>query len=191
MALVFVKRSSIPVAVKGKSATNPTVTISDKGQMILNSLATKFLGSELKAAVAYDAGVLYLFRKGSKSTEKLPDSELWAFLRTKGMKDKTSGIRKDGTSCFCAVSRLLTSKETFGDNIYDYAKSGTQTFTATADEKNGCLKFSLPVGALIAKPKVARVKKVKQVVNGIAATPDSTVGVPVGGGATEEIILDV
>jgi hypothetical protein len=174
MALTFVKRSSIPASVKGKVATAPAVSVGSNGQIQLNTLASKHFNGDLHFAMANEGGKIYMFPKGSKLIAKVADSDLFEFKV--GKKTKT---------LFFSATNFLRSKETFGEAMYDFAKSGNQTFSAVIDEKSNALIFELPKGSLTPKPIVPRKKKEK--VAGTAATP---VTVPATTVETEELVLE-
>lgn len=173
MALTFIKRSSIPIAVKGKVATEPTVTITDAGQIRLNSLSTKFLNGNNKAAIGYDADKkkLYIIRADAKLASKLDEKELFTF-----------GHGKKDTNLYVSGAGLLR-----GETKYDFATSGNQVFKSTLDDKNGCIVIDLPEGALAKKPTTPRKRKAKVAV-GTVANPGSTVGTPTAP-VVEELVL--
>lgn len=174
MAVTFIKRSTIPVSVKGKVATEPFVAITEKGQLALNSIATKYLGTENKVGIGFDKEnkKLVLFIRGSKALAKIDDKELFTLSRGKDGK---------GRNAFMTATTLLKSTDVFGDHLYDFNASGGQTFQATYDEKAHSISFEMPKGTLPRKPKVARKKKAKKDATvGVAATPGATAGTAVG-----------
>lgn len=174
MAITFVKRSSIPVSVKGKAATEPTIAITEKGQIALNSIATKYLGDQNLVGIGFDKDNkrLVLYIKGSKSIAKVDDKELFKLSRGKEGK---------GRNAFMTATNLLRDVATFGDHLYDFAGSGGQTFPVSYDEKSLTLTIDMPKGTLPRRPKVARKKRgsAKSETVGVAATPSATAGVPV------------
>lgn len=173
MAVTFVKRSTLPVAVKGKVGTLQ-VTITGNGQVQLSSIATKFFGGDAKLVMGFDAGKVYLFRSDAKVVAKVADQD----------KISIRYAKKGGTSGFSG-SAILRDTNTFGNHIYDFKASGNQSFPCTEDAKNGCLIFDLPAGKLAPKPVVHREKKVKSA--GTVANPGETSGTPL---ETEELVLD-
>jgi hypothetical protein len=174
--VTFIKRSSVPVAVKGKAATDPTISISEKGQIVLNSLATKWLGSNL-VGLGFSEGKVFLFKETAKALAKMPKEELIAFRKaTKGE--------------YLGISGSYILKNSFGDWVYDFAASGNQTFKLTEDTKNDALTFDLPKGAIAARPKAAR-KPRKTAVKSVKAEVGSTVAQPatVESVKEEELVL--
>lgn len=176
MALTFMKRSAIPVATRGKVSTSPSVTISDKGQIMFNKLASEFLADK-KVAFAFDGNKMYVFRGDAKSVAKVAAEEFFQLGKSE----------KNGTMYISAGALLKTCPVP-----YDYAKSGNQGFIPTVDKDKGFLMVELPAsGSLTAKPKVARVKKPKT--GGTQAAANSTNSSAVDkaiADATDEIELD-
>jgi hypothetical protein len=181
MALTFVKRSTVPVAMKGKEGTT-SVMVGGNGSITFSTKATKALGEgTVKIAIAFDADSrkLLIVPKGAKAVAKLPDSEFFDLRQVKG-----------GTSAISGGGSFLKSSAVFGTALYDYAKSGNQSFDVTV-EKEG-ISFTLPAGSLTARPVVHRVKKVKAAAT--VANPGSTVGTPVAANGAvvqeEELVLE-
>lgn len=174
MALTFVKRSSIPATVKGKTATKAMVAVGENGQIVLNSLASKHFNGDLHFGMAADGGKVYMFPKGAKALGKTPDSELFEFKK---------GKKSD--ALFMSATNFLKSKDVFGEHIYDFKASGNQSFDATIDEKNQALIFELPKGSLTPRPKVARDKKKKKTTSTVAADQP-----PATSKEVDELILD-
>lgn len=154
MPMTFVRRSSVPVPIKGKVATDPQCTINENGQMVFSTLAMKILGGKacVKVAIAYDKDkrTVVVFPAGHpKLPKNYPDAELWTIKHSS--KGNSAGLSGSGS--------FLQSEATFGNERYDYKESGGQTFPVT--EREGCVMFTLPKGALTRKPKATRVKKEK------------------------------
>jgi len=170
--VTFIKRSSIPVSVKGKVASGPSVSVSDKGQVSFNSIASKFLESETVAlAMDEDTNTLYVFKKSAKQVAKLDPSEFFTLRKAK----------KGDTYSF-AGTNLLRAK-----TKYNFAESGNQTFTPVMDEAKGVLTVQLPVGSLAKKPSAPRKKKAKAPA-AVQAEAGSTQVLPTTD--TEELTLD-
>jgi|SRR5215467_275241 len=177
MALTFIKRSSLPVATKGKAATEPKITISDKGQLTLNPVATAFLKGNGKVGLGFDkdTGTVYFIRHDHKSVEKLGDEDLLHFKAPK-VKDGKKG--KGNILSLSFGTALQAGLDP--SHKYNYKDSGSQTFEMKTDEKNKMLSFVLPNGSLTKRPVVTRKRKQKtttttapastQQVNGAANT---------------------
>lgn len=149
--ITFVKRSTLPVATKGKVGTS-AVTITNKGQVVLSTLATKALNGSKKVVMAFAGMKVYLFLEGAKMIAKVEDKD----------KIDLRFPKKGGTSGFSASAILDRMTEFGADSKYEFRESGAaQTFAVSVDEKNSALTFELPAGKLAAKPVHARVKKVK------------------------------
>lgn len=176
MALTFLKRTEVPASVKGKVASDPSISISDKGQISLNTLATKLLNGKFLLLPAFDSGKLYLFTRDSKvkAVAAYPDSEFFTLRASK----------KGGTASFAGTNMLRNTK-LFGDNLYDFGASGNQTFAVTNDEKNGALVITLPKGSLAKRAVTPRKKKAK--VTSIKAEAGSTEAMPV---ESDDLILE-
>ena len=176
MAVTFIKRSSIPVAQKGRTASNATVTVTASGQLLLNSLASKHFNGSVKFGLELDreTGVISMSPEGCKRMAKVAKDEFYEFHV--GKKTKT---------LFISATGILKSPEGL-NGWYDFAKSGNQTFDAVVDEKTQALTVTLPKGSLTPKPVTPRKKKEK-VAPGTKAEAGSTVGTPV---AEDELVLD-
>jgi hypothetical protein len=172
MALTFVKR--VAVAVRGKVGTY-SVVVNKSGQILLSSLCSKFLNGAKGVFMAFDGGKVYLVR---------PDAKLVAKEDPKYIRPVRYS-KKSGAAAITAGGTLDEAKDFGASHVYDYRKSGNQTFNVTADEKNGCLIFELPATALTPKPVKTRVKKVK--VAATKAEPTENVGVPV---TEDELVLE-
>ena len=172
--LTFVKRSELPVAVKGKVGTC-SVMVSNKGQVGLTSLAAKALNGVNHIAMAFMGQDVFLL---------IPDAPLVtkAKLETKDMIGLNKA-KKGGTVSFPGTAVLDKMVEYGADAKYEFRASGNQTFPATWDEKNKALKFTLPAGSLTPKPVTHREKKVK--VSAVKAEAGS-----ISGTAVEQTIED-
>ena len=171
--LTFVKRSTLPAAIRGK-AGSLSVAVTQHGQIVFSKLATEALNGAKKVVVAFDGSTMYVFQSGAKLVAKVAPEDMI----------NLSFSKKGGTAGFSG-SAILRAARDFGASLtYDFAGSGNQTFTPTVDEKNGCLKWTLPE-KLVARPVVKRVKKPK--VGAMLANPGSTNGTPV---EQEELVLE-
>jgi hypothetical protein len=173
MPIKFIKRADIPINTKGKAATEARITISDKGQITFNPVATKFLNGGRKVALGFDAGKVYFIRPDNKTAAKAEDKD---FLVLKAPQpDKKTGKVKSNILYLSFGTALGT---VFGDHLYNFKDSGSQSFPVTLDEKNALMYFTLPNGALPKKPFVPRKKKQKPPtgVNGSPATAGATAG---------------
>lgn len=151
MAIQFLKRSTLPEAVKGKVGTQ-SISITENGQIMLSTLSTKLLGGVRKVALAFDKGKVFLF---------FPDAPI---VKKADMEDKDFVVLKDskkGGQVYFGGAALLRDAKTFGDHIYNFSDSGNQTFALVMDEKNKALTFDLPKGAIAKRPVTARKKKAK------------------------------
>ena len=181
MSIMFVKRSELPMPTRGKEATSHTVSISDGGQVTLNTLSTKFFADSPKVAMAFDGSKAYLFREDAPVVVKA--------IQGKKLGEKDLIVMrvnaKNHTLAFTA-SQVIVNSTKYGASVaYDFKASGNQTFEATVDEKNKAITFELPEsGKLVPKPHV-RAKKVKAAAT--VANPASQVGTPV---TSEELVLD-
>jgi len=172
MALTFVKRIAV-IGSKGKAGSF-SVVVSKNGQILLSSLCSKFLNEAKGVFVAFDAAKIYLVK---------PDAKLAAKEDPKYLR-QVRYSKKSGAAAITASSTLDAATEYGASHVYDYRKSGNQTFSVTADEKNGYLWFEVPT-SLTPKPVQKRVKKVKPAAT--KATPGAESGTPVG---ADELVLD-
>lgn len=184
MAMQFVKRDTLPVAQKGRSA-GPSVSVSENGQVTFNAASCTHLGGRevTKVAVAFDKEsgkfAVYPSTHAAVKKAKLADESLFVVRYTKEKNKKGQKQALAGT--ISSMSSMLR------DRGYEYKKSGQQSFPVTLSDA-GVLGFELPSGALMAKPKVARKKKAT------ASTPVAASGpveVPPTTESTEELVLDV
>ena len=155
MGMTFISRTSIPVPIKGKAATEAQVTISESGQMIFSTLAVKALGGKelTRVGLGYDkeSRVVSLLPKGNQGISKRSDEQLWT------LKHSTKG----NSATLSGSASFLNNEGVFKDAPYDFKTSGGQTLKVTA--KDGYIFFTLPKGALPRRPTVKRVKKAKVV----------------------------
>jgi hypothetical protein len=180
MAMTFVRRSDIPVPVKGKVATSPQVTINENGQMVFSTLAVRVLGGKActKVGVFYDKEkrTIGVFPKGHKAIVKQPDETLWDLKHSS--KGNSAGLSGSGSFLNDIEHKVFADD---GEK-YNYKESGGQTFPVT--ERDGYISFVLPKGKLTPKPKMARAKKAekKEKVQPITANAPA--------GAPEELTLE-
>lgn len=177
MAITFLKRSTLPAPIKGKEGTN-SVSISENGQITLSSKLTAWLGEHRHVVMGYDAGTVYLFTPAAPLVKKgkVEEKDMISLRDNKKQKSVTFG-----------GAVILRSADYFGDNIYDFKASGNQTFQAEVDDKNGCIKFALPKGAIARRPVVKRQKKVKTATVKAEAGNTNTVEVQA---AEDELVID-
>ena len=173
MALIFVKRSTLPAAVKGK-AGSLSVGITSNGQIVFSTLASKALNGAEKVVMAFDGGKAYVFQSGAKLVAKVDHKDMITVSKSK----------KNGTVSFSGAAILRAARDFGASHTYDFKGSGNQSFPVTVDEKNQALVFELPE-KLTARPVVKRVKKPK--VTAMVANPGEISGVPVG---EEELVLE-
>ena len=180
MAITFVKRSALPVATHGKTAA-PTVAITEMGQIQLGKVCSEFLGSKAKTLVmAFDGSTALLFRSNAKAVAKWPIED---HIKLTYPVQKEGQPEKHGCT-FSGAQILRHAKDYGASGLYDFKASGNQTFQATLDEKNGCITFTLPTGAIARRPFTPRKKKV--VVPATNANPGEVAGTPVD----EDLVLD-
>lgn len=178
MSLTFMKRSALPEPVRGKVGTN-SVTINSNGQVVLSSIASKFLNGTEKVFMAFDATKVYLFTPESPVVSKAVKAKQIA--ENDGITLRKS--KKSSQVVFSASTLLQHATEYGASVVYDYKGSGNQTFPATEDEKNGCITFTLPVeGRLTPKPVMKRTKRL--------ASVGAEVGSTVAEAKEEELTLD-
>lgn len=166
MAVTFIKRSTIPVPIKGKLATDPQVTISESGQMTLSTLAVRLLGGKecKKVAVGYDREQrqVVVIPQGHKQVAKLEDKELWELKHSK----------KGNSATLSGSASFLNNEGVFGSDTYNYKDSGSQVLPVI--EKNGYIFYTLPKGALPRRKVTVRKKKDKvQTITSAPATPQA------------------
>lgn len=168
MAVTFIKRSTIPVPIKGKMATDPQVTISESGQMTLSTLAVRLLGGKetKKVAVAYDkeSRQVVVFPQGHKSIAKMEEKDLWELKHSK----------KGNSATLSGSASFLNNETVFGADTYNYKDSGSQVLAVT--EKGGYIIYVLPKGALPRRKVTVRKKKDK--VQTITSAPATTQAPP-------------
>ena len=153
MAVTFIKRTSIPVPIKGKLATDPQVSISESGQMTLSTLAVKLLGGKecKKVGVGYDkeSRLLMIFPQGHKSIAKMPDAELWDLKHSK----------KGNSATLSGSASFLNNEGVFGNEKYNYKESGGQILPVV--EKGGAITYTIPKGILERRKVIVRKRKEK------------------------------
>lgn len=101
------------------------VSITDKGMLILDSLATEFLGST-KVGLGFGGDRVYLIKEDSKLIAKEPKDELLTFKPK-----EANGVMK-----FNGRVMLTT--------LGDYKQVWNQDFPLVADSEKGYLYFDLP-----------------------------------------------
>lgn len=143
-----IKRSSLPVIKFGRGAVDPTVTVTDGGQLRFNTLTQKVFGEHKKIFLDFDAKT----------------RELKLMSTTKPPKDWDEGDLFDlkeskGGGGYISCSTLWNDKAV--GIAYDYKASGNQHFKPTLDTEKRKVSFIIPKGALTPAPKQVRTKKVK------------------------------
>jgi hypothetical protein len=174
MALTFVKRSTLPAAIKGKAGTL-SVGITNNGQIVFSSLATKALNGASKVAMGFDGAKAFVFPQGAKLIAKVEDKDLITVSKSK----------KTGTISFSGAAILRAARDFGASHTYDFKSSGNQSFPVEVNAKNECLTFVLPE-KMEPKPVVAR-KPRKKLASATVAEVGSTVGTPV---QEEELVLE-
>ena len=143
-----IKKSSLPVLRFGRGATDPIVSISENGQVRFNKLAQEFAGDLKKVVIAdFDA--------------KTRAMKLLAVAAPpKGWTEEdcfTLNVGKKGGGSYISCAAVFRMEEVG----YDFKASGNQTFKPTIDATKHVITFTVPKGALQAKPKAVRTKKAK------------------------------
>jgi hypothetical protein len=174
MALTFVKRSTLPAAVKGK-AGSLSVGVTSNGQIVFSSLATKALNGVEKVVMAFDGAKAYVFQKGAKLVAKVDEKDMITVSKSK----------KTGTISFSGAAILRAARDFGASHTYDFKASGNQSFAVTVDEKNNCLTFELPE-KMTPKPVTTRKPRTK-LASATVAEVGSTEGVPV---SEDELVLE-
>jgi hypothetical protein len=168
-----IKRSTLPVLRFGRGTTEPSVAISENGQVRFNNAASAFAGDLTKIVIAdFDAKTRAMKLLAVAAPPKGWSEDDCFELRQSQSKD---GKVKGGKYISAAsVWRL--------DEVgYDFKASGNQTFVPTIDATKHVLSFVVPKGALQAKPKQTRVKKEKAPVAKAAAA---------SAGASDDIVIE-
>lgn len=179
MAITFIRRSTLPVATKGKAATEPKITISDKGQLTLNPVAATYLNANGngKVVLGFDSatGTVYLLRPDHKSAAKVDEKD---FIYFKAPKTK-EGKKSKGNILTLSFGTALQAGLGV-DHVYDYKNSGSQTFAMKlGDDKNPLISFVLPKGVLPKRPVVKRQRKPKPAPPVAASATQQVNGAPV------------
>lgn len=154
--ITFVKRSELPAAVKGKIGTSQ-ITINGNGQIVLSSIATKELNGATHVGVAFTGddkeSQMYVFAPTSKLAKAVKAEEKNLI--------KLNVSEKSKTVSFSGATILRAMNKYGADGLYEFGKSGNQSFPVIVDAKYEALMITLPVGSLAPKPVVHREKKVK------------------------------
>ena len=149
MTITFLKRSTLPAPIKGKEGSY-SVSVSENGQVTLSSKCTAWLAGAKHLVMAFDAGKVFLFRPDAPLVKKgkIEEKDMIALRENTKQKSVTFG-----------GAVIFRSADYFGDHIYDFKASGNQSFAAETDDKNGCIMFTLPKGAVARRPTTPRKKK--------------------------------
>jgi hypothetical protein len=167
MAVKFVERSTLPVAIRGKEGSM-SITIASNGQISLSTKAQAIVDTD-KVAVGFDNETKQLAICAATPTV------IKAVGGEKNLVELKSA--KKSKLKYFGGSGILKDARTFGAHLYDYKGSGNQTFAVTPNEKNKCVSFVLPL-RMEPKPVVKRVKKVKAVTPVVA--PNGGIQTPSG-----------
>ena len=186
MSLTIAKRV-VPTMGRGQAATEPRVSISAKGQLVFNKLASAALQGYKLA--------LWAFEKSKTGTTcqiqaKIKDPAAVKFpVKLKGVDEPFNlvdfvplGVSKKGGTIACSLKGTLTR-----DTKYDFTNSGLQSFAATVEGNN--ITFELPNGGLTPKvsaPRKPRAKKADKAA-AVAPPPNGANGAP----ATEQNELEL
>jgi len=159
MSVTFVKRVP-PTMGRGMTATEPKVSISAKGQMVFNKLASAALQGYKLALVGFDQT-----KKGTTCMiqARIKDPSAVKFpVKLKGLEGSWDLIdfvplatSKKGGTIGCSLKSTLAR-----DTKYDYANSGLHSFTATVEDNT--VSFEVPHGALTPRPSVPRKPRAKK-----------------------------
>jgi hypothetical protein len=174
MALTFVKRSTLPAAIRGKAGTL-SVSVTVNGQIVLSALSTAALNGATKVVMAFEGAKAYVFPSTAAAVKKVAEADMIGLNKAK----------KGGTVSFSGAAILRAAMGFGASHVYDFKTSGNQSFPVTVHEKEGCLSFELPTH-LTKRPVTARKPRAKKVAAGTQANPGSTDGTPVGQNAQKE-----
>ena len=166
-----IRKSALPVFTPGRVSTEPLVAIAGNGQLRMNGLAYKGIGSPDAVYLDFDSKTR-VFKianiPASKLPKGFPESDL--FKVSKGTK---------GNSSYLSLAMLWQDKD--AGIGYDFHASGNQVFKCELNTEKQVLSFSLPKGALTPKPTVARPRKAKAAASSTAAaapaSPDLDLGI--------------
>ena len=167
MAFEGIKRSSLPVVAFGRGATEPSVAITENGQLRFNKSLDEAIGVPAKILLAFDKDSRTLrVMATNKPPKGWADEDLMEVKRSKPDPKTGKVVNQGGYISAASVWRL--------DHIaYDFKKSGQQSFKPeVSTTKDGTLTFSfvVPKGALQAKPKRERTPKAKETPAAAAAS---------------------
>jgi len=172
-----IRLSTLPVLRFGRSATEPSVAISENGQVRFNTLAKSFAGDFTKILVAD-------FDEKTRVLKLLAVEDLPKSLKDKGWTEDDIAVMRQSKSKDGKVKggMYISLAVVFRKLGYNFKASGNQTFTPTIDPAKHTLTFVVPEGALKAKPKQARFKKEKAPVAKAAAASASA--------ASDDIVIE-
>lgn len=164
MALVLIKKSSLPVSPRGKTGSI-SVAVRENGQIGFSTSAGKVFDNFTHCAIGWDVDgrLMTFYPVNDKKLPKGIDADNLMVV----------GQSKDG-------QRYISAAGVFKlDWIsYDYKSAGTHSFVATILEGNKGVSFSLPV-KMDRKPTQVRVRKAKSAVAGVT-----------NGGQTEPVLQE-
>jgi hypothetical protein len=159
-----IKFSALPVLKFGRGATDPSVTITDSGQIRFNKLASAVFGDKGRVFVDFDPKTRVMSFQGVSGLPKNLKEKGWTEEDLPALKagnEKNPGIK------YILAGGLLTHKESgIG---YDYKVAGNQNFKPTMNAEKAMVSFVVPKETPTAKPKAKRTKKTAAPATGAAA----------------------
>src|ERR1039458_4634946 len=75
MALTFVKRSTLPAAIRGKAGTL-SVSVTVNGQIVLSALSTAALNGATKVVMAFEGAKAYVFPSTAAAVKKVAEADM-------------------------------------------------------------------------------------------------------------------
>lgn len=174
------KRSTLPVMRFGRTSTEPSVTISENGQLRMNKLAMDAIGKTKtssrkgkdRSGAEITTKILHVYVDFNEEKRALTVAS--SAVAPKGWADEDLFVLAESKG----GGGYISMAPVFRQVGYDFQKSGNQSVTPQLNAEKQLIRVTVPKGALEAKPKVERAKKVK------AAASGATKGEP------EDISLD-
>lgn len=150
------KRSSLPVVKFGRSASEPSATVSENGQLRLNRLAIDALGKtkvtnrkgkdRAGADITTKVHTLYV----DYNEEKRTLSVCGAIPKGWSDEDAFQLVESKGGGGYISMAGA------FRQMGYDFAKSGNQTIPVVVNAEKQLVRIVVPQGALTPVPKKER-----------------------------------